>query len=343
MVRKKSIIYIAPAPSSFVLNDIKGLNNHYQVKSFIRNWQGPIAAIGSLIIQFFFLIINLPTAKAVVISFGGYWALLPSILGRLLNKKVIIILNGTDSSALSRFQYGMLRKGFLKTACRLSYKFADLLAPVSKSLMYIDNSFDTTSDKQGVLHYFPNLKTPHEVVYNGIDIDFWNGVNAEQRDIEILSVLSASQFYLKGGDLIVAYAAINPEMIIHIAGMEQPIEVTPLKNVTYHGKLSQVKLKKLYQRSIFYLQLSAFEGFGCALCEAMLCGAFPIVSSVNMLPEIVGDVGLVLKNKDVDALSKVLEKAKIKMPDSKESERKLQISNNFSLQGRINQLVKIIG
>ena len=55
------------------------------------------------------------------------------------------------------------------------------------------------------------------------------------------------------------------------------------------------ELKILYNESKFYFQLSNTEGFGVALCEAMLCGCVPIVSDVNFLPSIVGNSGFVLK------------------------------------------------
>ena len=42
------------------------------------------------------------------------------------------------------------------------------------------------------------------------------------------------------------------------------------------------KLRNYYSKSQFHFQLSMYEGFGLALCEAMLCRCIPIGSSVNM-------------------------------------------------------------
>ena len=70
------------------------------------------------------------------------------------------------------------------------------------------------------------------------------------------------------------------------------------ENVKFLGKLTPDELKKYYNKTQFYLQLSNFEGFGVAICEAMLCKCVPIVSDVNFLPEIIGDSGFVLRKRD---------------------------------------------
>ena len=69
------------------------------------------------------------------------------------------------------------------------------------------------------------------------------------------------------------------------------------------GRLNPKQLREYYSKSRFYLQLSNTEGFGVSLCEAMLCECIPIVSSVNMLPEIVGDTGFILETRDSSMLS----------------------------------------
>ena len=55
---------------------------------------------------------------------------------------------------------------------------------------------------------------------------------------------------------------------------------------------------------------SFYEGFGLTALEAMACGTTPLVSRVASLPEIVGDVGLLIDPHDIgsiaDALARVL-------------------------------------
>ena len=68
-------------------------------------------------------------------------------------------------------------------------------------------------------------------------------------------------------------------------------------------------LPAYYASHEFYLQLSMWEGFPSAPCEAMLCGCVPIVSSVAALPEIVGDTGFILQKKDLTELEALIQKA----------------------------------
>ena len=74
------------------------------------------------------------------------------------------------------------------------------------------------------------------------------------------------------------------------------------ENVIFLGRLSPSDLKIWYEKTQFYLQLSLFEGFGVAICEAMLCKCIPIVSNVNYLPEIAKNVGFVLNHRDTEML-----------------------------------------
>ena len=82
-----------------------------------------------------------------------------------------------------------------------------------------------------------------------------------------------------------------------------PPELVASQTVAYED------LPKLYAANTFYLQLSMWEGFPSAPCEAMLSGCVPVVSSVAALPEIVGDTGLVLEHKDADELERIIRKA----------------------------------
>ncbi|HMC97284.1 MAG TPA: glycosyltransferase, partial [Flavobacteriales bacterium] len=65
----------------------------------------------------------------------------------------------------------------------------------------------------------------------------------------------------------------------------------------------------LYGSATYYLQLSVSEGFGNALCEAMLCGCIPIVSSTGAMPRIVGDTGYIVQRRDPDVLERTIREA----------------------------------
>jgi glycosyltransferase involved in cell wall biosynthesis len=164
--------------------------------------------------------------------------------------------------------------------------------------------------RNGFKHHFPHIFTPYEVIPNGFDSTFWTIDRSEKNEkTTFIAVMSDSQFILKGGDLIVGTALRFENYLFQIAGMQKPTDLATPSNLHFLGKLVPEELRRYYQRSTYFLQLSIFEGFGCALCEAMLCGCIPIGSEVNEIPTIIGDTGYIVKSRSLDELEKVIRQA----------------------------------
>jgi glycosyltransferase involved in cell wall biosynthesis len=101
-------------------------------------------------------------------------------------------------------------------------------------------------------------------------------------------------------------------------------------------------LIEIYSRHQYYLQLSMAEGFPNALCESMLCGCIPIVSNVFSMPEIIGDSGYVLKERNHDQLKSLILNA-LKDPSSNKSDlARNRIKENYTLTKRKDALIKLI-
>jgi len=159
-----------------------------------------------------------------------------------------------------------------------------------------------------------------------------------------LAVFSTSQYVLKGGDLILQLARKFPECKFYIAGTDKSAFLkTDIRNLIFLGKLSAIELRNYYNKCTFYFQLSIFEGFGCALSEAMLCGCIPIGSSVNIIPEIIGNSGFILGKKDITGLENIIRK--VLMIENKNTLRKMareRIKNNYNIKKREQELVSLI-
>ena len=104
--------------------------------------------------------------------------------------------------------------------------------------------------------------------------------------------------------------------------------------------LRQAKDIDYLHKNNYDLQLSNTEGFGVSLCEAMLCECIPIVSSVNMLPEIVGDTGFILETRDSSKLSGLINEAINCNFDLFSKKARLKIKNNYYMQKRKSSLIK---
>lgn len=292
---------------------------------------------------------NIRNLHIIVISFGGYWAFAPSLMGRIFRKPVYIIVHGTDCASIPSVGYGMLRKNPLRTICKWSYTLASAIIPVSESLKFAQNSFYEPKDEkecfQGLLQFFPDLTTPMRVIYNGLDPEFWKMQEGDLKtENTFLAVFSSSQFFLKGGDLIVEMAGRFPNAVFYIAGTSsaEKQEVWPA-NVVLLGRLSPEELRSYYRKTTFYFQLSLFEGFGCSLCEAMLTECVPIGSSVNMIPEIIGEAGFVLQRRVVNELEEIIQHV-LSKPDTRRMGKmaRERVIENYSLEKRKKELLRFL-
>lgn len=303
--KKPYLLLVTPSFQTFIKQDIKILSEKFEIKIDNYPWRKKKYAPLFLILQFFHLLIFIPKSFAIIIQFGGYWSFFPSLLGKFFKKPVLIILHGTDCASIPELNYGSLRLPMLKWFCKKSYEWASLLVPVSQSLIYHHNNYFNYGRAltNGIKFHFPTLKTPFQVIPNGFDLNFWKP-NKEiiKNGTVFTSVLSKEQFKLKGGDLILELAKIFPNFSFSIVGMEKPQNQNIPENLFFLGRLEPSQLRCIYQKSDFYLQLSIFEGFGCSLCEAMLCGCVPIGSCVNEIPNIIGDSGKIVFNRMVSSL-----------------------------------------
>ena len=66
------------------------------------------------------------------------------------------------------------------------------------------------------------------------------------------------------------------------------------------------QLPALYNHALALITPSFYEGFGLTALESMACGTTPIVSRVASLPEIVGDVGLLIDPHDIASIAEAL-------------------------------------
>ena len=345
--KKNKILYIAPSLNSFIRNDVAVLSKHFHVATNTYAWNKKYLTPFYLLHQICFLLKNIRSTKKIIVSFGGYWSFFPALAGKLAKIDVFIILNGTDCASIPPVNYGDLRKFPLKAFIRLSFKMATMLLPVSSSLVYTKNTYysDDKFSFQGYKHFFPRIKTKSKVVSNGFDENFWKPLKDIDREPEsFLAVFSSSQYLLKGGDLIQQLSGKFPKCKFYIAGTDKPAFMKEEnENLVFLGKLSAEELRSYYNKSTFYFQLSIFEGFGCALSEAMLCECIPIGSSVNIIPEMIGNSGFILGKKDIAELENIIHKVlTIENKNALGKMARERIINNYSMKKREQELISLI-
>ena len=342
----EKIIFVYPKKASFIDLDISILSKKYNVIENTDNWQKKFTLPIALLKQFFFIFKNIKSSKYIIVSFGGYWSILPSLFGKLFRKPVLIILHGADCASFKEINYGSIRKPILKFVLKKSYALATHLLPVSQSLIYTENRYYSKNKniKQGYKHFFNKNRTKNTVIHNAIDSKKWNiSTNTNRNKNRFITVLSEGQFVRKGGELIVDVARKLPQFEFYFIGILKPKSLSEIsENITFIPKTSPENLLKIYNEAKFYLQLSIFEGFGVALCEAMSSGCIPIVSNANILPYIIGKTGYVVDQIDADILEKKLIQIHNEYNVKMGQEARNRIIKNFSVDKRSQQLHEVL-
>ena len=119
------------------------------------------------------------------------------------------------------------------------------------------------------------------------------------------------------------------------------LQRTASPNFKNLGYLSDDRLLEVFQHAKVYAQLSAHEGFGLSLAEAMACGCVPVVTAVGSLPELVGDTGYYVPVDDPVAAGQAILDA-VQDPNDYGQQARQRIMDCFPLVRRHNELRMII-
>jgi glycosyltransferase involved in cell wall biosynthesis len=118
--------------------------------------------------------------------------------------------------------------------------------------------------------------------------------------------------------LLEAYAALAPQQRLPlIIGGGKGWDYEPIfemvehckLNVEFTGFIASEELPFWYNCAEAFVYPSVFEGFGLPVLEAMACGTPVIVSDASSLPEVVGEAGIRVPPRDVEAWTAALRRA----------------------------------
>lgn len=330
------IIYTFPVRTAFIDRDLEMISPVTPIKP-LEFTQSPEKLLFYFVIQFFQLLWFIPKTNQYLCFFGGYHSVLPVWFGRVFGKTCIIQAGGTDCINMPEIGYGNFRKKWLRKATVYSFKNCSMILPVAEALVKQDYSYDPKiNSKQGLHNLITDLKTPIQVIPNGFDTDFWMDLKRERKQFSFISVATGtsnpSRAIVKGYDLIDKLAKKHPDWSFTLVGDQKYISQN--SNVKIIGHVKSTELLDLYNSHQFYLQLSTSEGFPNALGEAMACGCIPIGSAVGAIPEIIGDTGIVLPEKDPERLDNLISDLLYRDLHTLSAKAAQRISNQFTFQQR---------
>jgi len=246
--------------------------------------------------------------------FAGYWSVIPVWISRVFGRKSLLIVGGTDCVSFPEFNYGSLRKPLISKAIRYSLNNCTTILPVGKELVGYDYTyFDAAQKKQGYKSFFPEVKTPVRIIYNGYELPEGSPLTNRKPNsfITVARIHTLVHYELKGIDLFVEMAKIHPDCSFTIAGISNEIvaqcKLNTILNLNCVPFVGNHELDTLYREHQFYCCLSLSEGFPNALCEGMSYGCIPIGSKVSSIPFIIGETGFVVERRDSAVLNQVFQ------------------------------------
>jgi glycosyltransferase involved in cell wall biosynthesis len=226
-----------------------------------------------------------------------------ALLGRALNKPVVITARGSDLALIPRYRlprrmirWAADRAAGLVTVCQA---LKDVLVELGVSPSRID------------------------VMRNGVDLDFFKPIEREQARTALglsgRTLLSAGRLIpLKGHDLVIRALALLPDVHLLVAGdgpERASLEALAKQcgvgeRVRFLGALSQAALREHYGAADALVLASSREGWANVLLESMACGTPVIASNVGGTAEVVAapEAGVLMSERTPAALAEAARK-----------------------------------
>lgn len=192
------------------------------------------------------------------------------------------------------------------------HSFLNMQKKVIKQLRNIVTVSDCS--RQDIARDFGLQPAGISVAHNGIDIDVFKPVPGVARNPMRLMATCSADAPLKGlRYLLHAYARLLqqfPQLELLLVSKPNPggkterlvQELGLVDKVRFVNGISTEQMVRYYAEAAIAVVPSVYEGFGLPAGEAMACGVPVVSTDGGALPEVVGDAGVIVPAKNVDAL-----------------------------------------
>lgn len=293
----KRILYLyRDSPfARFIQDDRQILSAHYQVDDV--HMQGDLQTFRRLLVA---------AARADLVS--SWWGDLTGTAGlalaQLFRKPSVMITGGYDVADVPAIRYGLRYHPWRKYLPQLNLHCAtEIIANAEFSRAQVLRDFGVPPEK---VHCIPHGLDPNAITPGDVK---------KERRVLTCSLVTEEYIPYKGLATFVKAAALSPDVpFIHTGPHKEPQAIARLKamappNVEFRGFLSEGELIEEMRRATVYCQLSAHEGFGLALAEAMLAGATPVVTREAAIPEVAGPVAEYVRYGDPAGTAEAIQRA----------------------------------
>lgn len=356
MKRTTHIIYIKPTDSSFIRGDQQILEKEFVVKPFLMKQNTNKLLFGVKIVKLFFYLMIQAFKKNVIFVawFADYHSAVMALVAKLTGKKSVIFIGGQEAISYPELNKGVYRKKFRGECVKFALRHSSLIIANHKSLIYHENYYYNAENPHidGIKHYITNLKTPTNIIYNGIDPSRFKRNQAIEKQVNMVLTVGTmnhiGDFQNKGFDLFIKAAARNTSINFVLIGLnpnyiewtEQNYMVSKIKNLQIIPSFCPHEvLNEKYNQAKVFVQASITEGMPNTLSEAMLLECIPVGSNINGIPDAIGDTGIVVKHRKVEELEEAIGEALKMDTGAKARQRVLDL---FSISLREQKVLKII-
>ncbi len=331
-----TITFVGPAVSRFVQNDIAILERKHTVKKIDAKIGFGIHAVFDLLKVQFQILRSIVGSEILFFWFADYYSLFPTLIARLLRKRVYIVAGGFDVTYTPEVKSGARVRPIRWFLVRNTHRFATHVFPVSN---YAQHLLDTNSK-----HHAPST-----VIYNAVDIDRFPFSDAPRgkRALTVTQLVTELEYILKGIDIFLSAARVMPDVEFDLIGIRGPAlaharnEAKDLKNVTIvEGPVTYETLLKHYYSASAYCQLSIDETFGLATAESMSCGCIPVVSRIPSLEEVTGGTQYIIDRKNINSVADAIRKSF--SVDIEERRKCSEHVKKFDIENRAKKLLKLV-
>ncbi len=216
-----------------------------------------------------------------------------------------------------RIALNAARSWWERLLIRRWHSFLNMQRKVVRQLRNIVTVSDCS--RQDIARDFGLQPAGISLVHNGIDTGVFHPLPGVERNPLRLMATCSADAPLKGlRYLLRAYAGLletHPDLELLVVSKPKPGGKTEklVRRLGIEGRVRFVNGISTSQMVAYYAQASiavvpsVYEGFGLPAGEAMACGVPVVSTDGGALPEIVGDAGVIVPAKDVDALAAAID------------------------------------
>lgn len=328
ILKKKKILFICPAPSTFIIKDIQILKTNFDVK--VLKWD--VTKISSKFINIIKLIKEMRGMDIIFSWFLLDYAAYAAFFSKLFRKKTITVVGGFDVAYVPEINYGAMLNPRHVYIARYALTNND-------KILTVDDGLKSDAIKNtGVMGN--NIIT----IPTGYDYKIFKPNKGKEKLVLTVSIGDSwDRARLKGLDTFVKSARFLPDLKFVVIGIQgdalKRLQNIASSNVDFIDPVAQNELIRYYQKAKVYCQLSMREGLPNALCEAMLCECVPVGTDVQGIRTAIGDTGFYVSYGNPEETANAI---KIALKSDKGKYARERIKRMFTVEKRKKELVAVI-